>query len=135
MGQERVRQHVVTLADIFDTARGAMKTPFSFASDISESARPIAIDGSLEMIERGNHREAMFWIAVTHSRCQKVLSHDAPEELTPRSRDSYRELVGDLAVSSFAEVRQHCAEVERILPQVSEMAEAIIGANQAIADD
>src|SRR5262249_4723595 len=29
---------------------------------------------SLELIESGYHREAMFWIAVTHSRCQKVLS-------------------------------------------------------------
>lgn len=87
------------------------------------------------MIERGYHREAMFWIGVTHSRCQKVLARDAPEEMTQRFRDSYRELVGDLGVPSFAEVRRRCAEVERILPRVWELAEAIIAANQGIEDD
>ncbi len=135
MGRERVEQHVATLTDIFDAAKEAIRTPFPFASDVSDIARPIAIDGSLEIIERGYHREAMFWIAVTHSRCQKVLSHDAPEEMTQRFRNSYRELVGDLGVPSFAAVQRRCAEVERILPQAWELAEAIIAANQGIEDD
>jgi hypothetical protein len=58
---------------VFDTAKAVIKTPFSFASDISDAAGPIAIDGSRELIERGLHREAVFWIVVTYSRCQKVL--------------------------------------------------------------
>jgi hypothetical protein len=131
----RVGQHLATLTDIFDSAKRAIKTPFPFASDISDSARPIAIDGSLELIERGYHREAMFWIAVTHSRCQKVLSADAPGELTLSLTDSYRELVGDLGIASFAELQRRCAEVERILPRVWELAEAIIAVNQEIEDD
>jgi hypothetical protein len=131
----RVGQHIATLTEIFDAAKGAIKTPFPFASDVSDSARPVAIDGSLELIERGYHREAMFWIAVTHSRCHKVLSLDAPEEMTQSFRDSYRELVGDLGVPSFAEVRRRCAEVERMLPRVWELGEAIMAANQEIEDD
>jgi hypothetical protein len=132
---ERAGQHLATLTDIFDSAKRAIKTPFPFASDISDSARPITIDGSLELIERGYHREAMFWIAVTHSRCQKVLSADALGELTLGFKDSYRELVGDLGITSFAELQRRCAEVERILPQVWELAEAIIAVNQEIDDD
>jgi hypothetical protein len=43
----RVDQHVATLTHIFDAAKEAIRTPFPFASDISDSARPIAIDGRL----------------------------------------------------------------------------------------
>ncbi len=133
--RRRVLQHVATLTHIFDVAREAIKTPFPFASDISDSARPGAIDGSLEMIERGYHREAMFWIAVTHSRCQKVLFCDASQEVEQSFRNSYRDLVSDLGIPSFTEIRQRCTEIERILPRVWEVAEAIMSANQGIEDD
>jgi hypothetical protein len=135
MSRGRVGQHLTTLTDIFDAAKKAIKTPFPFASDLSDIARPIAIDGSFELIERGYHREAMFWIAVTHSRCQKVLSSDASAELAQSFSDSYRDLVGDLGIASFSEVRRRCAEVERFLPRVWEAAERIMATNRRIGDD
>ncbi len=122
MSRGRVEQHLAALADIFDAARKATRTPFPFASDLSGAARPIAIDGSRELIERGCHREAMFWIAVTHSRCQKVLAEGAAAQ---RFDDTYRELAGDLGIASFADVRRRGAEVERFLPRVWEMAEQL----------
>ncbi len=127
-------RHLATLAEIFDAARREIRTAFPFASDISESARPLAIEASLETIARGGHREAMFWIAVTHSRCQKVLLRDAPGQITRGFRDSYRELLGDLGVASFAETRRRAAEIERSLPGVWEMAEAIMAANPEIEE-
>jgi hypothetical protein len=131
----RVSQHLDTLTEIFDAAKRAVKTPFPFISDVSDSARAIAIDASLELIGRGYHREAMFWVGVTHSRCQKVLSGDAPSHLTQSFKDSYQELVDDLGVPTFAEVRRRCAEIERILPRVCDLAESIIAANYKIEDD
>jgi hypothetical protein len=72
ISRERASHHLAALTRIFDAATTAIKTPFSFESDLTASARPMAIDASLELIESGYHREAMFWIAVMHSRCQKV---------------------------------------------------------------
>ena len=92
----------------------------------------MTIDGSLEMIERGYYREAMFWIAVSHCRCQKVILRDASLEMTQTFRDNYRELVRDLGVPSPKEVQRRSAEVERILPRVCQVAEAIIAANHEI---
>jgi hypothetical protein len=135
ISRERVDQHVASLMDIFDAAKQAIKTPFPFASDISDSARPIAIEGSLDLIERGYHREAMFWIAVTHSRCHKVLSSDAPGAMKQTFRHGYRDLVSDLGLPSFAAIRQRCIEIERALPRVWEMAEAIMSTNRGIEDD
>jgi len=135
ISRDRVGKHLVTLADIFDRAAYTIKTPFPFATDISENARPVTIDGSLEMIKCGYHREAMFWIAVTHSRCQKVILRDFPAEMTQAFKDSYHELVSDLRVPSSTDVRRHCDRVEQILPRVWQLAEAIIAANREIERD
>jgi hypothetical protein len=135
ISRERVRRHLATLTEIFDAAKGVIKTPFPFVSDISDIARPVAIDGSSELIEGGYHREAMFWISITHSRCQKILWCDAPGHLTPGSKDSYQELLGDLGVPTFADVRRRCAEIKRVLPRVCELAEDIIAANREINAD
>ena len=131
---ERAGKHLATLTEIFDAAAKAIRTPFPFASDLTDIARPIAIDGSWELIERGCHREAMFWIAVTHSRCQKVLSTDAPAEL-PTFTDSYRDLLGDLGIATFADIRRRRTEVERSLPQIWLTAETIMAANQQVEFD
>ncbi|HXX00257.1 MAG TPA: hypothetical protein VEJ00_03510, partial [Candidatus Acidoferrales bacterium] len=93
ISRERVGRHLATLTEIFDRAKGAIKSPFPFVSDVSDSARPVAIDGSLGLIGRGYHREAMFWVGVTHSRCQEVLSRDAPADWTQSFKENYQELV------------------------------------------
>jgi hypothetical protein len=64
--------------------------PFFFASDISYIARPISIGGSRELIERGYHREAVFWMVATYSRCQKMLHHEAAAETAGRFDEGCR---------------------------------------------
>ena len=45
MSRMCVEHHLTALTDVFDVAKAVVKTPFFFASDISDIARPIAIDG------------------------------------------------------------------------------------------
>ena len=121
-------------AEVFDAAKAVIKTPFFFASDISDLARPIAIDGSRELIERGLHREAIFWIVATSSRCRTILFHDAPAELQDRFRPGYERLLGDLGITSLADLRQRGEQVRAFLPRLWEMAEAIMAANPEIEE-
>jgi hypothetical protein len=134
MSRERVEQHLATLTDTFDAAAAVSSTSFPFASDITDAARPIAIGGSRDLIERGLHREAVFWIAATYSRCQKILHHDAPADAKERLDPGYRQLLDDLGVASSGELRRRREEVERLLPPLWEEAEAIMAANPAIED-
>ena len=134
MGRARVEQHLAALADVFDAAKAVVKTPFFFASDLSDIARPIAIDGSRELIERGYHREAIFWMVATYSRCQKTLAHDAPVELQERFTPGYRQLLGDLGITLFSDLQQRGEQVRQFLPRVWEVAEAIMSANPEIED-
>lgn len=135
MRRERVEQHLAALAEAFDAARAVIKTPFFFAADISEHARPVAIDGSREMIECDDHREAIFWMVVTYSRCQKVLYHDAPVELQERFRPGYQRLICDLGITSAADLQQRSAQVRAFLPRLWAVTEAILAANPGIEDE
>jgi hypothetical protein len=134
MDRGRVEQHLAALTAVFDIAKTVIQTPFFFASDISDLARPIAIDGSRELIERGYHREAIFWLVATYSRCQKVLYHDAPVELQEQFSPGYRRLLGDLGIISFRDLQQRGEQIRGLLPRVWEVAEAIIAANPEIED-
>jgi hypothetical protein len=60
--REVVAGHLERLADVFDRA-----TP---SAEIGPAARPVAIGGSCELVERGDHREAVFWILATWARCE-----------------------------------------------------------------
>jgi hypothetical protein len=132
MCRRRVEQHLEALTELFDVTKGLIKTPFFFASDISDIARPIVIEGSRELIEQGYHREALFWIAVTYSRCQKILYHDAPPEIQNKFNSSYGQLLEDLGVNSLANLYQRSEQVNAFLPAVGEVAEVIIEANRDI---
>jgi hypothetical protein len=134
MQRERVAGHLSTLAEAFDATKAVVKTPFFFASDISDVARPIAIDGSRDLIERGYHREAVFWIVATYSRCQKILYHDVPGDMQNRHTPGYRRLIGDLGITSFADLERRGEHVVELLPRVWEVAEDIMARNPGIKD-
>lgn len=134
-GMERARaeHHLGALARAFDAATEVVRTPFFFASDISEDARAVAIDGSREMIEAGDHQEAVFWMVATYSRCQKIFYHDAPA-LQEKYAANFRELLGDLGIASSGDLRQRGAEVEAFLPRLWEATMAIVTVNQDVEE-
>jgi hypothetical protein len=132
MERARAEEHLVALAAAFDAAKAVISTPFFFAADISDQARPVAIDGSRELIARGDHREAIFWMAATYSRCAKVLHQDAPPEMREAYTPGYRRLLADLGIVSFADLQRRGEGVKEALPQVWGVAETIMAANPAI---
>jgi len=134
MSRTRAEHHLAAQAKVFDAAAAVIKTPFSFASDISAVARPLAIDGSRDLIDRGFHREAIFWIAVTYSRCQHVLAVDASAELKRRFDPGYQQLLGDLGIASFGDLQRRCELVKAHLDRVWDVAEAIMAVNPGIED-
>lgn len=134
MSREQVEEHLAALARVFDFTKTVIKTPFFFAADISDLARPVAIDGSRELIEQGLHREAIFWIVATYARCLKVLHHDAPEQQA-QFEPGFRRLVADLGISSFADLQRRSEETKTFLPYVWDVAQAILAENPAIQDE
>ncbi|MFC0329073.1 hypothetical protein ACFOLF_29055 [Paenibacillus sepulcri] len=129
----RIEHHITELARTFDAAAAAAKIPFFFSTDITAAARPIAIDGSRELVRAGNHREAVFWIAATFARCHKILAADAPWELQHAHAPAFLAMIADLGIHSTGDLTRRASDVNRFLPRVWETAEAIISANPDIA--
>lgn len=132
MDRAQAERHLDALAAAFDTAAAVIATPFFFAADLSVQGRPIAIDGSRELIARGDHREAIFWMVATYARCQKVLAQDAQPALQERFTPGFLRLLGDLGIASFADLRRRAEQTRAFLPQVWAVAEAIMAANPKI---
>ncbi|MBO1513275.1 hypothetical protein I7822_16620 [Metabacillus sp. BG109] len=129
---ERVEQHLDELARTFDDTAGVAKTPFFFSTDITAKARPIAIDGSRELIRAGNHREAVFWIVATFARCHKILEVDATPELQRAHYPAFAAIVADLGITSSADIIRRAEDVIKFLPRLWETTEEILLANPNI---
>lgn len=132
MSAEQVAVHVPALAEAFDAAAEVVKTPILFASDISAAARPISIDGTLEQIDCGLHREAIFWIVVTYTRCLHILHTDAPAGDVERHTPGFQKLMADLGIHTFNDLQQRREQVLAFLPELWAVAEEIIAANPDI---
>jgi hypothetical protein len=134
MSREQVESFLKSCTEVFDVAKDIVKTPFFGASTISDFAGSVAIDGSRELITSGYHREAVFWIAVIHTWCQKALYNDASTEVQQRFMPSYQHLLRDLGVTSFDDLQHRNEQTEELFPEVWKVAEAIIAANPEIMD-
>ncbi|MFG3136267.1 hypothetical protein ACGFZA_08590 [Streptomyces sp. NPDC048211] len=127
-----VRRHVGELTRTFDATVPVARTPFFFSSDLTAQARPIAVDGSRELLERGEHREAVFWVIATLARCHTVLAADAPA-LHAARLPAFREAVADLTgIASPGDLTVRRAEVLRFLPRLWAATESVMAANPEI---
>ncbi|MCA9876200.1 MAG: hypothetical protein KC442_00395, partial [Thermomicrobiales bacterium] len=100
---QRATAHLDALEAAFLAAAGVIRSPFFFAADISAAGYPVAIEGARELIARGDHREAVFWLAATAVRCQQVFAADAPE-LLPRHEPGFRALLAELGLHDWADL-------------------------------
>lgn len=131
---ERVAEHLAAMTDAFDAAKLVIRSPFFFAADISDVGRSVAVDGSREMIEAGDHREAIFWILATYCRCRKVLTTDGEPGAHEPFEAGFQALLRDLDVAGYDDrVRQSARSCDEA-PRVWSIAEAIMAANPGIAD-
>ncbi|HEU5139978.1 MAG TPA: hypothetical protein VFT51_08395 [Bacillales bacterium] len=131
---ERVEHHLESLARTFDVAADVAETPFFFSTDITTITRPVAIDGSRELIRSGNHREAVFWIVATFARCHKILDADASQDLQNEHIPAFNEMVADLGINSTEDLTCRAEKVFQFLPRLWKTTEAILQANTSIVN-
>src|SRR5918994_244873 len=133
LSRERVEWHLTAMTAAFDTAAAVAATPFPFSSDITPAARPVAVDGSRDLVGRGHHREAVFWIAVTYARCLAILASDAPAA-APGHTPGFSALLHELGIASPADLGRRAGKVRGFLPRLGRVAEAILAANPDARD-
>ena len=132
LGSAAVGDHLEALVRIFDAVTGRATSRFPFAADLTEVGRPVAIDGGRDLIARGDHREAVFWIVVTYSRCLAVLQTDLPQLDRKSFDDGYRTLLADLGIGSARDLQARRDRLRASLPRVRDVADEIMSANPDI---
>jgi hypothetical protein len=125
-------RHLAAVAAAFDEAKSLPKGDFRFAADISYPARAVAVGGSRTLIEQGLHREAVFWMVATYSRCQWIFYYNAADEAGVRFLPGFQSMLGDLGIGSFADLQYRSGQVIDFLPRIAAMAEAIMAATPEI---
>ncbi len=131
-GREQVEGLLAACSNSFQAAVEVVRTPFFNTNLLRPEARPLALDGSQELIEQGAHRETVLWILVIHSWCQKALSNDGPAQMRDRLGVHYRTLLDALGIGSWAKLKARQATIEALLPRIWAAAETILEANPAI---
>ncbi len=83
VSQEQAQDWLNDTATLFDhTAPLAADSSRFWASDIKADAREISIGGSQQLIDTELHREALYWIIATRTRCLTVMN-DANVDTSP----------------------------------------------------
>ena len=90
--------HLAEVAAAFDQAKILPKANFRFAADISDLARPIAVNGSQELIYQGFHLEAVYWMVATSARCQWIFQRSASFAVRERFDSGFQRILGDLGI-------------------------------------
>ncbi len=134
LSSHQVRGHLTTLTGVFDKTAALGPVAHRFSSDISELARPIAIDGSLELIEQGFHREAVFWIVATYARCLGILDLAGSAELAAKFLPGLMRLLHDLGIGSADDLKHRAEQVREELPNVMDVAVAIMDRHAGIRE-
>ena len=129
MTQQRATTHLGALEAAFRDAARVIRSPFFFAADISEAGYPVAIEGTRELITRGDHREAIFWLAATAVRCQQVLAQDAPH-LIGRHAAGFLTLLSDLGIRDPVDLVARRDAMLGRLPERWNVAREIIAARR-----
>ena len=128
----RVEKHLLNLSKTFDAAVAVAKTPFFFSSDITTAARPIAIDGGRDLIQSGDHREAIFWMGATFARCHKILAVDGTPDIQSTLMPAFEDFVADLGITSRQDFIDRGQDVLRFLPRLWRITEDILFKNTDI---
>ena len=115
----------------FDRSVEVYKTPTPFGFTIRPHLRPYLAEATQEMIDEGNHREAMYWIAALAGESYLVLQNDAPGA---EKREAAAQLQAMYAALGYADTpveawEERVASAERVAQEIYRLAGALAALN------
>lgn len=131
--RSEVLAHWQATRTLFDLAapHSTCATPF-FASDISDVARPISIGGTFDSIERGFHRESLFWLVATQARSLAILEEVTPDLVSSTETEAFGSLIDRIGIATLTDRAARGDAIIGLLPELERVALDIIDRNPAI---
>jgi hypothetical protein len=129
---EMARHHFQNLVPVYDATAALGDTGSRWVSDVSADARRISIGGTRELLDQGYHRETMWWIVATFTRCLNVIATTENDALFRQADAAFRSLMDDLGLTSVDELRARADEIVAALPAIREVADRILARNPGV---
>lgn len=129
---ECARRHLAAVAAAFDATMDHVDPSFRFAADLRSEARPVAVEACAELIDAGLHREAIFWLGATFSRCLLAHRADVPRDVRELCDAGLRGLLRDLGVETRGHLVARAERVRTGMAKVAAAAEQIIDSTAGI---
>jgi len=126
MEREEVVGHLQDCVRAFDRAVEVLRTPFYTSWNLDAGVRPYLVEGAYEMIDAGEHREAMFWISMMHSAANTAIQNDAPEGERSRYQAAMERLKAALGIPSAAEWRSRIDLARMVSDRVTRFADEVV---------
>jgi hypothetical protein len=109
----------------FDRAVEVYQTTIPFGFALRRHVRPYHLEGTLEMIDEGSHREAMYWISCLDT-AYLALQNDAPDAEKPVFAAQYHIMHDALGNASVERWSERVESAEQLAPEVYRIADALV---------
>jgi hypothetical protein len=129
MSRNRAQSILQDYIHSFDRAVEVIQTPYFGDFDINNHARPIVIDGAIELIDGGYHREAMYYVLIIYGFCQRAIQNDAPEGEKQLYLEGYKRMLSELGLHSSEDFYKRAEFAEDVLDRCMQFAEKMIASN------
>lgn len=109
----------------FDRSVEVYRTPTPYGFTMRAFLRPYLAEATQEIIDEGNHREAIFWIMALASESYLVLRNDAPDAEKPVFAAQLQAMHTTLGYTSAEAWAEHLDAAERLAPEVYRIADEL----------
>ncbi len=109
----------------FDRAVEVYQTPIPYGFALRPHVRPYHVEGTQEMIDAGQHREAVFWITCLDT-AYIALENDAPEAEKAGFAAQFQAICATLEYTSAAVWAERVDTAQWLAPEVYRLADALV---------
>ena len=110
----------------FDRSVEVYQTPTPYGFTIRAHLRPYLAEATQEMIDEGNHREAMFWIMTLATESYLVLQNDAPDAEKLVFAAQLQAMLAALGYTSAERWAERVAAAEHLTQEIYSIADALV---------
>lgn len=128
MSRAQVEAYLHESALLFDRALEVKSSPGPYTYKLHAYVRPYLVEGAQEMVDEGDHREALYWILATHVVGADTLGRDAPEDERPDYAARTGRLIAELGWLAPEERDARVLRAQVLARQIFALANRIVDA-------
>ena len=118
----------------YDVAVSVRHTPVPLEWNISTDARALERAAIRELIDAGQHREALFQLLLIRTAAQGIIENDGTESAREEARRGYRRLLSALGIDNDEALNARAQALRAFMPALRDICEALLARAPGLID-